>query len=88
MDRQAFYDDVRAYIVKAAQKRGVATSAVEFTEDSNLFDIGLVNSYSMVNLLMYVERLLGISVDVTEHDPEAFFTLRGLFEGLADQAVR
>jgi len=88
VERQAFYDDLAAYIRKAAEERGVDDSVVTFTEDSNLFDVGLANSYSMVNLLMYVEQLLRVSVDVTDHDPETFFSMRGMYDSLAEQAPR
>ena len=37
-------------------------------EHDNLFDTGLVNSFSLVKLLIEVEEVLGVQVDVTRHD--------------------
>lgn len=87
MERQAFYDHLKAFIIDEAEKRGINdASEVALAEDSNLFDIGLVNSFSMVSLLIHVEQMLGVSVDITDLDPETFFTMRGIYNCLAEKA--
>ena len=82
MDRDEFYDRIRAFIREPRPGRDAVTD-VPVDEDDNLFDLGLVNSFSMVRLLVHIEELLGVQVDVTQHEPESFFTLRGMYDSLA-----
>jgi acyl carrier protein len=50
------------------------------TDDDNLFDLGLVDSLTLAELLVTVERLSGLELDLLIVEPETFFTLRGLLD--------
>jgi acyl carrier protein len=88
MERSEFYDSLRAFVRRSAEERSVDVPVTDIDEDANLFDLGLVNSFSMVALLMHVEELLGGHIDVAEHEPETFFTLRGMYDSLVAQGAR
>ena len=88
MERDEFYDDLRSYILESAPRRAVPAEVTGIDEDANLFDLGLVNSFSMMGLLVHIEELIGVSIDVTQHEPDTFFTLRGMYDNLVAQGVR
>ena len=82
MDRPSFYARMRDHLAEEAGGAGRAVSPASIGEHDNLFDIGLVNSFSLVKLLIQVEEVLGVEVDVTRHDPETFFSLAGMYDNL------
>lgn len=88
MERDEFYNDLRTYILESAPRRVVPDGVTDIDQDANLFDIGLVNSFSMMGLLVHLEELLEVSIDVTQHEPETFFTLRGMYDNLVTQGAR
>ena len=50
---------------------------------ANLVDLGVVTSVAMTKLLLKVEDFLQVEINVTDHEPETFFTLAGMYESLA-----
>lgn len=82
VDRPSFYARMRDHLAEEAGGAGRAVSPASIGEHDNLFDIGLVNSFSLVKLLIQVEEVLGVEVDVTRHDPETFFSLAGMYDNL------
>jgi 4-aminobutyrate aminotransferase-like enzyme len=82
VDRPSFYARMRDYLVEEAGRSGCAVPPASIGEHDNLFDSGLVNSFSLVKLLIQVEEMLGVQVDVTRHDPETFFSLAGMYDNL------
>jgi 4-aminobutyrate aminotransferase-like enzyme len=91
VDRPLFYARMREYLAEEAARAGRAVSPALIGEHDNLFDTGLVNSFSLVKLLIVVEEMLGVQVDVTRHDPETFFSLAGMYDtlhGLAQGAAQ
>ena len=54
--------------------------------DDNLFDLGLVNSFSTIRMIVFVEEITGQPIDIAGHDLEAFYTMRGLYALVAEQA--
>ncbi|GLW55052.1 hypothetical protein [Kitasatospora phosalacinea] len=47
--------------------------------DDNLFDLGLMSSFSTIRVLVFLEQLTGRAVDIADHDIEEFYTMRGLY---------
>ena len=79
-DRQAFYDQVTAFISGLWQAEFRDVPMPRFTDEENLFDVGLLDSLSSVELIAWLEDQVGRQVDVLAIDPATFFTLRGLWE--------
>jgi acyl carrier protein len=52
----------------------------------NLFELGLIDSFTMMVLLGAVEERFAIEIDVLVIDPEEFFTLGGIYEYVAQHA--
>jgi acyl carrier protein len=79
MEQTEFYDRVGEFIGQlSAETTGEAlTTAVK--EDDNLFDLGLVNSFTIIRMIVFVEELTGAQIDLADHDLETFYTLRGLY---------
>jgi len=57
--------------------------AVEFGDDFNLLESGLVDSVGLLNLLMRVEKKFGMPVDFTQVGPEHLSRLCDLAARLA-----
>ncbi|HJQ00127.1 MAG TPA: acyl carrier protein [Jatrophihabitans sp.] len=79
-ERQAFYDRVTAFIASLWQAEFRDEPMPRFTDDENLFDVGVLDSLSSVELIAWLEKQVGQQVDVLAIDPATFFTLRGLWK--------
>jgi acyl carrier protein len=81
MERQVFYKTISEFITGLAlgQDAGPAT-VTAIGEDDNLFDRGLVNSFTIIQMIIFLEKLTGISIDLSAHDLEAFYTVRGIYD--------
>jgi hypothetical protein len=82
MLQEDFYREVRAFLVTEAESRGRVVAPEAIGEHDNLFDLRVVNSFSMARLLVHVEALAGTKIDVTAFEPQTFFTLAGMYEAL------
>ncbi|GIF42908.1 acyl carrier protein [Actinoplanes xinjiangensis] len=84
MDRKQFYREVTGFLTKVSAENGTPGSgtealATDIGEDSNLFDLGLINSFTVIRMIVFIEDLTGAQIDLAEHDLETFYTLRGLY---------
>ena len=59
----------------------------DFDDTDNLFDLGVVDSMLMVEIVATVEQATGSEVDFVEVDPEVFQTLAGIMT-FAESAAR
>jgi acyl carrier protein len=64
----------------ASANRNPEVDPRSIADDDNLFDLGLVDSLTLAELLVTVERLSGVELDLLTVEPETFFTLRGLLD--------
>jgi hypothetical protein len=85
IDESAFYEQLTEFLRTLNAEDGTEFPAA-LAPDDNLFDLGLVNSFSTIRMIVFVEELTGAPIDVAEHDLEAFYTMRGLFALVAEQA--
>lgn len=77
---------IRERIAQAWTSSGHTTDPPPFGEDDNLFDVGVVDSLTMVELVVYIETLSGDEpIDLLTVDPELFFTLNGMWEVVQDR---
>lgn len=79
MDTTQFHQEVCRFL-KELDKDLVEDFPAELGPDDNLFDLGLVTSFTIIRLIVFVEELTGQSIDLAEHDLENFYTLRGLYD--------
>jgi acyl carrier protein len=80
VSREDLYALLRLKVEAIRAKMGGTGPLPAFDDDANLFDLDLVDSLSMVEIVLYVEELDGRPVDFFTVDPETFFTFRGIFD--------
>jgi acyl carrier protein len=51
---------------------------IQITEDTNLFETGLLDSFGFVELLLFLESQCGRTIDLTDVDVADFSQLKGL----------
>ena len=50
----------------------------EITDNTDLIATGLLDSFSLVNLVLFLETQSGCKIDLTDVEPSEFSTVRGL----------
>jgi acyl carrier protein len=78
--RLAFYSRVRTLVSELWQAEFRDSAIPNFADDDNLYDLGVIDSLSGVELITWLEEEAGRQVDVLAIDPATFFTLRGLWQ--------
>lgn len=80
MDKDAFFDSVSAFILDHRPASAVTRPAVTTVPaQGNLFDLGLVDSYTMLDIVSYVEEITGRHIDIMDIDIARLFTLEGMY---------
>jgi acyl carrier protein len=79
MEREPFYKAMREFITELAAERTGEPVTTAIGEDDNLFDLGLINSFTIIEMIVFLEELTGVSVDLSAHELETFYTLRGTY---------
>ena len=70
---------IRDYIVKEYVEEG---DDLEITEDAPLFTSGILDSFSMVSLKLFLEKKYSIKIPDAEATPAAFDTVIGIAESV------
>ncbi|MET1072483.1 MAG: hypothetical protein ABWY11_07550 [Umezawaea sp.] len=84
MDREQFHRNMTDFLADLDQDG----DPVEVGPDDNLFDEGLVTSFSVVGMITHLEELVGHPIDVSRYGVERFYTIGGLYEVvLAEEAL-
>ena len=81
-------DGVRELILSFLTEDGEVD---DIDSELNLFDAGIVDSFKMVQLVLYLESQLDVTIDLFVVDPASFFTVSGLcalFDRESDSAVK
>ncbi len=73
-------DDMREKIIEFIRDEYVEDESMEITDDTPLISGGLVDSFSMVSLKMYLEEEYGIQMSDDEATTEAFDTVKAILE--------
>jgi acyl carrier protein len=50
----------------------------EISENTNLMESGLLDSFSFVDLILFIENCTGAKIDLIDVEPEEFTIVRGL----------
>jgi D-alanine--poly(phosphoribitol) ligase subunit 2 len=61
-----------------ANKLTNGANHVQITEDTNLFESGLLDSFGFVELILFLENQGGCKIDLTDVDPAEFSVVKGL----------
>ena len=95
MERDTFFMACRETVASIAARRGPlepedALVLETFTEDDNLFALGLVDSLSAVDLIDFIETSLEIEIPMDDYEPSAFYTMRSIYDtfGVPEAAHR
>ncbi|MCB7135711.1 acyl carrier protein [Cellulosimicrobium marinum] len=86
MTKNEFYEQMRAFL-REVQTEGGGAVPERIDEDDNLFDLGLVTSFTMIRMIVFVEQITGTPIDLGEHELEVFYTLRGLYRIAVEERV-
>jgi len=73
-------DDMREKIIEFIRDEYVEDESMEITDDTPLISGGLVDSFSMVSLKMYLEEEYRIQMSDDEATTEAFDTVKAILE--------
>jgi acyl carrier protein len=80
-ERKVFYEKVLRFVVELWVEQSChPRTPPKATPDDNLFDLGLVDSLSMVEVLVFVENMTSRAIDLLNVDPEGLFTLKGMYD--------
>jgi acyl carrier protein len=76
MERQQFVDSMTAYL-RGKRPDGDGQA---LTPDASLWDLGYLDSVSMVELIMFVEGLLGGNVMIDTSDVRSFGSIQAVYD--------
>ena len=80
MDKDAFFDSVSAFILDHRPVSAAGRPAMTAVPaGDNLFDLGLVDSYTMLDIVSYVEQITGSQIDIMNIDIARLFTLEEMY---------
>ena len=65
-------EDIRALILDYIIKEYISDGDAEITYDTPLISSGYVDSFSMISLLVFIERKFKIKIPPSKATPEAF----------------
>jgi acyl carrier protein len=70
------FDLVINWVRKNNLKGDLADVAI--AADTNLLETGLLDSFGLVDLILFIENQSGCKIDLTDVDPEQFSVVKGL----------
>jgi len=73
-------DDLKEKIIEYIREEYLEDEGMELTGETQLISSGIVDSFSMVSLKMYLEEELGIKLTDDEASTEAFNTVDNILE--------
>ena len=73
---EAIENYIREHLAQVAREKGI--DLPEIHGDSNLLDLGVLDSLGFVQMLMSLEAEFDLELDLTEMDPDEFTSLKGL----------
>lgn len=80
MDKASFFKAASEFILANGSGADELPPDTVVPTDGNLFDLGLVTSYSMLRLVSFVEELSGQEIDILNSDISRLFTLEGIYD--------
>ena len=65
-------------LLKKFLQENIFFSDEDFADDQQLIDTGMIDSISIVKVIIFMEKNFGISFEEEDMDPENFETLRAM----------
>jgi D-alanine--poly(phosphoribitol) ligase subunit 2 len=65
-------------VIEWVKENNRRTEAIEINEDTDLFKSGAIDSFGLVDLIVYIESETGCVVKLADTDPGEFSLVRGL----------
>jgi hypothetical protein len=76
MTRESFHSSIVNYLAK----RAALPADWSCASTDNLFDLGVLESFDLPNLVLHIERTLGRDADLMSQRVEVFYTLDSMYE--------
>ena len=83
MSREEFYASLRKFF----HDRNPELDPLQIGADDNLWDKGLVNSFSTFELLMHIQAELKQRIAVNRYAPRTFHTMQRMYDAFVAQQV-
>jgi acyl carrier protein len=80
--------EFHAAVVRHLHSSRAVEADVPIDSGANLFDLGYLDSLHMVELVLFLEEMLGISIELERLDPRAFHTTQRMYEAFVAPAAR
>lgn len=77
---------IKEWVIKNGQGHDASTTG--FSDDGDLLASGALDSIGFMELLVYVESIIGKKIDLTDLDPNEFTSIRGLSQSLLNSWSR
>jgi aryl carrier-like protein len=74
---------VRQAVIEFLRRTNPGRDVGDLAEDSNLMELGLLDSLRFMDLVLTLEQVSGRQVDFLEIDPLRLLTLHGLYDAFA-----
>jgi len=87
MTEDEFYTNMSRFLAEKWEESTGEALTRPIAPNDNLFDLGLVDSFTMIRMIVHVEGLTGHPIDLADHDLETFYTLRGLYTATVKPAA-
>ena len=77
-------EEIKELVLNYIRKEYIEEEGSEITGETKLISSGLIDSFSMVSLLVFLERKFNIKIHPSKATPEAFDTVNNILD-LLDQ---
>jgi len=75
LNKTAFIEQLTTFLYGADK----TMPATPIDLEADLFDLGLLESIRIVELIVFLEQLIGAEIPVEDYQPESFRTLNGIY---------
>ena len=83
MESKYFYKSIINFI----KQRHPELEVDKISETDNLFDLGYIDSLSVTEFILFLEKLLGREIPIGNYEPRTFHNMKSLFETFCDNEV-
>ena len=76
MDRETFYQSIKEFLRTQSPDKEIDPIG----EHDNLFDAGLLDSFNMIYLILFIEELSQKEIQLERYSPHHFHTIQRIFD--------
>jgi acyl carrier protein len=80
MDRAAFYQETIALLGRLNTLPGEQQAQIDVAEEDNLFDEGYLTSFSVAQVMAFIEEMTATAIDPARYGIESFSSLSKLYD--------